>query len=234
MLHRIVNWIDFVLFGALVAFGFWVMRCRPFGLDAPSAATLAGALFGASAVLLANSINRANDRYKKAAELNEQRAKLKTLIAAELVNVTAGLLDAKQLMDIAIPTIKAGRPGPGQLDMSNYLPRGMPFTEGLGTELLILEKPAVDALITLRSNLALTRRTMERHADAVKATFGLSLLIATEFSNGLGHDMTVLAEVFEHIAPTRKLALPGEDEPKLVTDILKRAAQPPRDPTQGL
>lgn len=73
---------------------------------------------------------------------------------------------------------------------------------------------------------------MEGCAEAVKATFGLSMITATVLSNGLKHDMTVLAEVFEHIASIRKLALRGEDEPKLVTEILKRAAQSPRDLVQ--
>lgn len=90
----------------------------------------------------------------------------------------------------------------------------------------MLETPAVDALTTLRSNLAQTHRSMEGRAETVKATFGLSMTIATSLSNGLAHDMTVLVEAIEHIAPTRKLALPG-NEPELATEIQRRAAQPP-------
>jgi hypothetical protein len=42
--------------------------------------------------------------------------------------------------------------------------------------------------------------------------------------------MKLLAEVFELIAPTRMLAMPGKDDhPELVIDVLKRAAEPPRD-----
>jgi hypothetical protein len=232
MLRRIVGGIDLALFVALIAFGLWVIWTRPLALDAAAAASLAGALFGGAAVLLGNWINRSNERQKADVELEQKCTKLMTLIAAELVNVTAGLLDAKRLMDAAITTLKAGGAGVGQVDMNQYLPRGMPFTESLGVELLMLESPAVDALTTLRSNLAQTRRAMEGTAGPVKATFGLSLTTATALSNALAHDMTVLSEAFEHIAPTRKLILPGGEKPKLVTEILKLAAQPPRDPTQ--
>ena len=92
MLHRIVGWIDFALFVALVALSLWVMVCRPWGLDPAATASLAGALFGSGAVLLANWINRANEQRKTADELEHKRTKLKAIITAELVNVTAGLL----------------------------------------------------------------------------------------------------------------------------------------------
>ena len=231
-MHRIIAWIDLVLFIALIAVGLWVVRGHPWSLDAPSAASLAGALFGGAAVLLGNWINRSNERHKSAMELGKKSATLKAMIAAELVNLTAGLLDSKRIMDAGITSLKAGGGGVGQLDMSQYLPRHMPFTESLGVELLTLETPAVDALATLLLNLAQTRQSMESHAEIVKATFGLSMTTATSLSNGLAHDMTVLAEVFEHVAPTRKLKLPGEQQPELVTEILKKAAKPPYVPVQ--
>jgi hypothetical protein len=218
---------DFALFIMLVAAGFWVMSARPFALDVAAGASLAGALFGAAAILLANWISRANDQHKAAMNRQQQGAKLTTLIAAEMVDVTAGLLESKQLMDAAIKAIRAGGTAGGQIDLSQFMPRGMPLTESLGTELLLLEGPAVDALATLRSNLAQTRKTMEGYATVVKATNGISMTIATALSNALGHDMTILAEVFMHIAPTRQLRLPGEDGPRLASDILKQAALPP-------
>jgi hypothetical protein len=95
----------------------------------------------------------------------------------------------------------------------------MPFTDSLGTKLLAFEKGLIDAITTLRSNLAVTRQGM----DEVTAGAHFGLLKATSLSNGLGHDMTVLAEAFTHIAPTRRLLM-GDAEPELVTEILKRAA----------
>lgn len=79
----------------------------------------------------------------------------------------------------------------------------MPFTDSLGTKLLVLKKGAIDAIAILRSNLAVTRQSMDEMAAG--ARFGL--LKAISLSNGLGHDMTVLAEAFTHIAPTRKLRI---------------------------
>lgn len=232
MIRRAMGWIDLLLCVALVSAGIWVIACLPLGLKADSAASLAGAMFGAAAVLLGNWISRSNEQHKAAADLERRSAALKTLIAAELVNLTAGLLDSKRMMDAAIRTIRAGGPAAGQIDLSEYLPRSMPFTESLGVELLLLDGKAIDALTTLRANLAQTRRTMESNAKIVKATFGLSWLIATQISQGLGHDMSILAEVFEHVAPTRKLQLPGEDRPRLVIDVLKNAARSPDDDHQ--
>lgn len=226
---RIMNHIDLVLFAALVAFGWYVLASRPWGIghDQAAAAGLAGALFGGAALLLGNWINRANDRFKAAQEQAGQIEKLKTMIAAELVDVACGLMSAKQLVDAAIISARAGGQVSEALDMSPYRPRQMPFTDSLGTKLLALEKGAIDAIATLRSNLAVTRQSM----DEVTAGARFGLLKATSLSNGLGHDMTVLAEVFTHIAPARKLLI-ADAEPELVTEILKRAANPPAEPVQ--
>ena len=143
------------------------------------------------------------------------------MIGAELVNVAVGLIGAKRLMDAAIVSAMARGSVATQLDMDRYKPRAMPFTDSLGTELLLLEHPAIDALTTLRSNLAITQQEMDEITSG--ATFGL--LKATALSNGLGHDMTNLVKTLELIAPTRKLSFPGK-EPELATTILKRATQP--------
>jgi hypothetical protein len=224
MLYRIVGLSDPVLLVALIACGIWFVAYRPWGLDPSAGASLAGALFGGAAVLLGNWINRATSRHRTIRETEDRRIKLKTLIAAELVGVAVGLIGAKKLMDAAIISSMAQGSVATKLDMDRYRPRAMPFTESLGTELLLLEHQAIDALTTLRSNLAITQHEMDEITAG--ATFGL--LKATTLSNGLGHDMTVLAETLERIAPTRKLRLTGK-EPELAINILKRAAQPPKD-----
>lgn len=147
-----------------------------------------------------------------------RRTQLKTLIAAEMVNVAAGLIDAKSLVDAALTTLNAGGHVPDQTNLSSYLPRPMPFSDSLGAELLTLESPATDALATLRSNLAITRMTMES-ISLGRERFGLLTIIA--LANGLGHDMAVLADAFEHIAPTRQLAFLGQ-QAELATAILRR------------
>jgi hypothetical protein len=176
-------------------------------------------LFGGAALLLSNWINRANDRFKAAQEQAGQVEKLKTMIAAELVDVGCGLMSVKQLVDAAIISLRAGGPVSGTLDMSPTGPVRCLSLTALARSCLSWKR--------LRSNLAVTRQSMgEVTADAC---FGL--LKAASLSNGLGHDMTVLAEVFTHIAPTRKLLI-ADEEPELVTEILKRAAKPPADPVQ--
>lgn len=219
-----MNHVDLLLFSALVAIGWYVLACSPWGIgrDPAAAAGLAGALFGGAALLLGNWINRANDRFKAAQEQAGEVEKLKAMIAAELVDVACGLISAKDLVDAAIISLGAGGSAPMPSGMGPYRPRQMPFTDSLGTKLLVLEKVAIDALATLRSNLAVTRQSM----DEVTAGARFGLLQATSLSNGLGHDMNVLAEVFTHIAPDRKLSI-RDAEPELVTKILKCKATPP-------
>lgn len=227
MAYRIVSWIDLVLFATLIGFGLWVVQARPWSLDSPSAASLAGAVFGGAAVLLGNWINRSNERHKAATEQEQKVGNLKALIAAELVNVAAGLIGSKRLFDAGITSLQAGGPAGGQIDIDLYLPRDMPFTDSLGVELLILERPAVDALTTLRANLEQTKREMEECRPGLRATMGLAMLTATRISDGLGHDMTILAEVIGHIAPDRKWKMSEQQEPQLLSDILLQAARPP-------
>jgi hypothetical protein len=227
MARRIVGGADLVLFVILIGFGLWVVHTRPWTLDAASAASLAGAVFGGAAVLLGNWINRSYEREKAASERSVKTGNMKALIAAELVNVAAGLLDSKRLFDAGIMSIRAGGPPGGQIEIGLYLPRDMPFTNGLGIDLLSLDGVAVDALTTLRSNLAQTKRSIEEAAPVLGATMGLSLLTAMRISNGLGHDMTVLAEAIGHIAPGRKWKMAEDQEPRLVSQILMEAAPPP-------
>lgn len=224
MWRRVVDHSDLALAALLVVLGLGLIKWQSHPLDAAAVATLVGALFGGAALLLGNWISRTNEKRRAAEAMAERRTKLKALIAAELVNVAAGLIGAKRLVDAALVTLQAGGPMDEQLDMSPYYPRDMPLTDRLGVELLILEQPAIDSLATLRSNLAITKMSMDEITRG--ARFGL--LRITALSNGLGHDMGVLADAFEHVAPTRKLALP--DQPaELATVILRgmSAAAPP-------
>lgn len=193
--------------------------------DGGATATLVGALFGAAAVLAGNWINRLRMQRQVVDDLKDRRKKLNTLIAAELVNVAIGLINAKELVDAAVVSAQAGGPVGNAIDLTVYLPRPMPFTDGLGVDLLVLDHEAVDALTTLRSNLALTRAAM----DDVTKEGRLGMLRAGTLANSLANDMAVLVEVFGRVAPDRKVQLEGE-EAKLVTDMLKQAAKPPADP----
>lgn len=218
---RVFPWIDLILFLLLTGFGTWVIVSKPWALDPASAAALSGSMYGGAALLLGNWINRLVDWHRTTVDAAQRVEKLKALIAAELVDVAIGLMDAKQLMDAAINSLTAGGPVSTSLDMSRYRPRAMSLTENLGTDLLMLETVVIDALATLRTNLTVTRQAMD------DITFGANfgLLRATELSNGLGHDMTVLSQTIQHVAPDRKLQMPG-NEPELLTRILERSSRP--------
>lgn len=217
MSRRIVGNSDLTLAALLVIIGLGLMGWQFQKLDATAVATLVGALFGGAALLFGNWISRRKERQWAAGAVEQRRTMVKTLIAAELVNVAAGLIDAKRIVDAALTTLRSGSNVDDQLDMSSYYPRDMPLTDRLGVELLILDQPAIDSLATLRSNLAVSRMSMEEVSR--RARFGLPRV--TALSNGLGHDMRVLADAFEHIAPMRRLMLPDQ-QAELATVLLMR------------
>jgi hypothetical protein len=150
----------------------------------------------------------------------ERRQKLKALIAAELVNLAAGMIDAKRFIDIAVRAAELSHPG-SRGDLSKHLPRPTPFTNNLGVELLSLTKREIDVLTTLRVNLVTTETSITEAAQSKQA---LDLLTGKKIQSGLQHDLKILAEVFGEFAPERKLVL-GDKEPELASVILARLAQ---------
>ena len=183
-----------------------------------SFATLVGALLGGALLLLGNWLGRWSEGRASDARTDDRRAKLKVLIAAELVNVTAGLIGAKRLMDAAITSAEAGAQLPPTQDLSSDVPRPMPFTDALGLELLLLDSPDLDALMTLRGGLALTRLAMDEISSG-RRQFGL--LAAQRIRDEIRHDMSVLRDAFARIAPERELAIDGQP-PQLATAILQQ------------
>lgn len=189
--------------------------------EAGAVATLVGALVGGAAVLLGNWINRANDRRRQHSEESRRAEKVKTLIAGELVDVAAGLIMAMPIVEGGISFAKNG--GVIAAPAFNICsPRNMPFTDSLSSELLYLDQSALDSLITLRSNLAITREIMKEVIESDPAEpFGL--LKMGRIAGGIAHDMKLLAATFEQIAPTRKIELP-QQVPELFSERLRRSA----------
>jgi hypothetical protein len=193
--RSLVENVDVVLCALLVAAALWLLK----GLshekpeEAIVMATLAGALFGAAAILLGNWIGRLNERMKNAEDLEHRRDRLKALITAELVNVAACLLGADEIIDAARVTLESTS-GTLSPDLKLYLPRDMPFTFGLGVELCIFEQPVIDALVTLRSNLAITREGMEEISSRDGGAWRMDII---RLANGLRNTMNVAAECFE-------------------------------------
>lgn len=211
------NNIDLALASLLVICGLMLMAWQYQKPGAAAVATLVGALFGGVALLLGNWINRNHERRQATEALDLRRVKLKTLITTELVNVAAGLIDTKYRVDAALTTLNVGGYVDKLLDMTSYYPRDMPLTDRFSVELLIFEQPEIDLLATLRSNLMVTRMSMEEVTRGV--LFGLPRI--TRLSRELGHSMNVLADTFEHIAPRRQLTLPDR-QAELATVILRR------------
>lgn len=221
---RLIGFTDILIVILLLLIGALLMHWQNMK-SAEAIATLVGALFGGAALLLGNWINRWNERSKACKDLEKRVSKLKAMIAAELVNVACGLIDAKEMMEAAVRTAQAGGGLPNNEDLTRYAPRLMPFTDNLGSKLLILEQREIDVLTTLRSNLATTRMIMDEVSSG-RRSFGL--LTATQLDGSIRHDMKILSEAFEHFAPERKLALMGKD-PQHATTILRRLSQPAGD-----
>ena len=181
-------------------------------------APLVGALFGAAASLLGSSINGWNAGFKASREAKERVAKIKALIAAELVNVAAGLMDAKRYVDARLRTLDAGGSVPEGDDLTRYIPKPMPFTESLGTELLLLGQQDIDVLATLRSNLARTALSMREITEGKQR---LNLLSLGRLEASIRYDLDILAQTFDQIAPERQLAI-EEQSAEYASSILRR------------
>src|SRR5688572_11785903 len=118
-----------IIAAVLAALGFVVPLIGPsLGLDSTITGTFSGALIGAAAAVFAAKLERVQNEADEQTIATSRSHKVKALIAAELVNVAAGLIDTKQLLQSAVATVEAGRPLPEQIDLSASLPRSMPFT----------------------------------------------------------------------------------------------------------
>jgi hypothetical protein len=187
-----------------------------FSLAPPLIGTLTGALIGSAATMLGTFIGRLQSRGEKRSRIRS----LRTIITVELVNVSLSYIQAQDLILTTLRAIIRHDLRPEILDFSRLLPREMPFTAALGTELLLLSEPEIDVLSTLASNTTRTRAQMQ---DMSTRAFGLlpGTALAT---SAVAHDMTILAQAFERIAPERKLQFQG-GEPELASARLRRLAR---------
>jgi hypothetical protein len=168
-------------------------------LDPSLAGALTGAFISGAAILLGTYIARLQSRQEK---LTRATA-LRSLITVELVNVSLGYFEAQKLISTAL----RGQPVPEAFDFSKVLPRGMPFTSALGTELLLLSEPEIAVLITLGTY---TVRTRDQMQEISGKPFAFDPMNGPRLATVVAQDMTILAEAFERIAPERKLQSNGE------------------------
>ena len=216
---------DLVLALACVFVGVALEVLRPFGLKWEDAASLTGALVGAAAVLLGNSINRANERARGVEAHAERVNSMKAMIVAELVDVACGLLDAKRLIDRYWVSYLHGDTRREVFDTQQFRVRELPFTTSLGSELLHLGQVEVDAIATLRANLTIASESIAEFK--MKACDASDIRLVSE---ALGQTMLNLADAFERIAPERKIRPRSCSDAIPVAVVLKRASAPPSDP----
>jgi len=182
---------------------------------------LGGALIGASGALFALLVMDWRQREAVAEERRFRIENAKKLITAELVNAAMGMITTKQTMDIAIKTAEQGVTLPERENFESDTPRKFPLTDALAAELLMLPAEALDALVTLKSNI---ERTGEGLHEITSGRRNFGLLVAQQLSAGLAHDMGIAAECFDHFAPERKFTF-GSRKPELASAILRRFAK---------
>jgi hypothetical protein len=183
---------------------------------------LSGALFGAAAVfggILADRWLRQREGDK---ERRESTVKIQSLVTAELIGVSTGLIDAERYLAAADSTVRAGGSLPSNDDLNHILPRPMSFTDSLGTDLLLLNSEQIDVLATLRANLAQTAMLMNE-ITAGRRAFGF--LSADQLLGSVRHSMLIVAKCFDELDPNRMIQLPGRG-PELVSELLRRVAEP--------
>jgi hypothetical protein len=222
MCQRILGVSDLVLAALAALVGIGLMLYLNQKLDGSAASALAGALFGCAALLIGNWINRRAALQRDRVDSERRRSAMTTMIAAELVNVVAGHISAMDIVDSAIIAMRVGGNVGDHLDMTPYMPRAMPFTDGLSVEIFALNQTTIDALAALRSNLAITRMSMNA---ITKGRDRFSLSQVASLASAIRHDMAILATIFAFVAPTRKLSLPGKPA-ELATAILQRLSVP--------
>jgi len=181
-----------------------------------------GALVGAAGTLVGTLLERWRVETEQTAANEQERIRIKTLIASELVNIAAGHIQAKETIDQVVAQADVGRALPTEGDFSTYMPRTMTFTDQLGTKLIALNQQELDVLATLRSNLELTARAI---IEASSRNQPLSQA-ARKLQVAFGHDCKILAEAFEQFAPTRKLDFGAGNEPVLASVVLRDIAGP--------
>jgi hypothetical protein len=162
-MSRILSASDLLLFLILAALGCWFVWYRPAALDVGSASTLAGAMYGAAALLLGNWINRWNEARREEIESIERAGKLKVLTTARLVDVACAVMTSKRLADAAFTSRVAVHAS----DLLGPFPRPVSFVRDLGEDLHLVNDAAIDALATLESNLEITRQNLEERSQQV-------------------------------------------------------------------
>lgn len=173
---------------SLIILGFWFWWCPP---ESQQAATLIGLGGTMLSVVLDRYLGERAEKKRR----QESFEKLKSLITCELDSVTLTLMNAKRLMDAALLSMDAAllSKEKDMADLTNALPCPMPFTDSIGTEILLLEKRQVNVLAALRPCLRQITLDMQRSENPER------------IKQGIKNAMRVLVQAFKEFEPEREI-----------------------------
>ena len=177
-------------------------------IDSHLAENLSNTLLSTFTVILGLLLGMLMEQSLAAKNRTESIKKIKTLLVSELFNNLCGLASAKKSMDEAIGAALAGGSLPRTNDMTLEMPRPMLFTENLGSDLLLLNRKQIDALSIFRSSLELTKTLM---TSVTTGRMPFCLGTAKIILSSVKHNMLLLAQVFEEVAPEHILHFPPEE-----------------------
>lgn len=133
----------------------------------------------------------------KEIERRENITKIQNLVTAELLDIAAGMIVAKEYMDAAVATANAGGSLPSKDNLRHITPQRIPFTDNLGTTLLLLGPRQNDVLAILRLNLAVTSSSMD---EVTVGQLSFGLLSAQALRESIRCNMQIVAKAFDKFA----------------------------------
>jgi hypothetical protein len=210
--------VHFLVFIALVVLSLTTPYFGPMlGLANTAIGGFTGALISGAATMLGALLIQLSNK----SESKKRVLSMKSLISAELVNVSTGYINLQQQMTAAIHSYVPNMKPRENPDFSNEMPRSMPFTSNHGTDILKLLPSELDVLSTLQSNMEVTRRNLQELSMG-KQIF--SRFAIKRISGRIVHDMEILAQGFEKFAPYRQFKV-QDAPPELATVLLRRLAK---------
>jgi hypothetical protein len=185
----------------------WPSLIDPESSGPATAATLAGALIGASAVFAGAQINEYARRQEARIQLQNQQRRARAIIDNEFIRVCLNLIeDAGVLVRLRKQSLRT---------MDFKEPLRTPIFDDLKSEMLCLPENEIDALFTFYAGLDATRRSM-RDTSRAPSFYAVA--------KNMHLDLKAAEEVARKIWPTRKVQLPGGQTVRLADNLSEQAA----------
>jgi hypothetical protein len=223
MFFRHLNWLIAAgLLSAGIAVIWWPSLTLDTTASAPTtAATLAGALFGAAALFAGAQINEISRRRDAEVELQNERGRVRAMLDNEFIRVCVNLMQYAHELSKSL-NYEGQIAGFGE-------PLPNPIFESVRSELLCLPEAEIDVLCTFYSGLDATRREIRDESRA----FNVYRILGH-----VHHDLKTAEEAARKIWPTRKIQSAGgqlcvlADKLKEQADVVAKVLEPgPPEPT---